>query len=84
MNIQDLKDQAAAALNAGKEAASHGLHDAKESISKLKEEATSGNAGDLLNKLKDGEMLDKLKGKAGDVLNGIADKASGLADKLGK
>ncbi len=80
MNVQDLMNQASEALNASKAAASHGLKDAKEEISKLKD----GGAGNIVNKLKDGKVLDELKDKAGDVLNTIADKASGLADKLGK
>ena len=88
MNVQNLKDQAAQALNASKAAAAQSLSDAKQAamdeIAKLKGDASSSKPADLLNKLKDGELLDELKGKAGDVLNVIADKASGLADKLGK
>ena len=88
MNVQNLKDQAAQALNASKAAAAQSLSDAKQAamdeIAKLKGDASSSKPADLLNKLKDGELLDELKGKAGDVLNVIADKASGLAYKLGK
>lgn len=80
MDLNNLKDQAMHIMDAGKAAAGDALNSAKEEISKLK----GGNAGEVINKIKDGEVLDKLKDKAGDVLNGIADKASGLADKLGK
>lgn len=80
MDLNNLKDQAMHIMDAGKAAAGDALNSAKEEISKLK----GGNASEVINKIKDGEVLDKLKDKAGDVLNGIADKASGLADKLGK